>query len=163
MNRLIKILALIICVAVTSTARAQYLGSNRTAAAANTAKTSKYTCSYIVAGYGTACFTKPTNAKNNTQNISNNPGLKSADIETKLYPNPFTNYVTVKFAKKDNSPMPQISIIDATGKTMAANCEISDGCTFFSATIYTTNLKQGRYIIKIFSANQIIALKAVKI
>ena len=164
MGKIIKILTIALCVLAVSNARAQSLSANRTVAAANTVKTARHTCSYVVAGGGLTGFAtiKSHNANKQDQTVAK--PAESESFETKLYPNPFADYVSIRFGKKATAPDPTVTITDATGRTMSAKYTITEYAdNFMEITIPATNLKQGRYIIRIKSGDKVLALKAIKI
>ena len=162
MSKIIKILTIVVCVLAMSNAGAQSLSANRTVAAANTVKTARHTCSYVVAGGGLTSFATIKNNKKQDQTIAT--PLEKESVETKLYPNPFADYVSVRFGKKVSAPDPIVTITDASGRTIYAEYTITESAdNFMEISIQATNLKQGRYIIRIKSGDNILALKAIKI
>ncbi|MBO7596712.1 MAG: T9SS type A sorting domain-containing protein [Bacteroidales bacterium] len=165
-SKIINILAILICIFAISNANAQSLSGSRTVAAANTVKTAKHTCSYVVAGGGltTIATIKTYNANTEQQSEKQLININEDIIETTLYPNPFTDYATVKFGIKPDAQKPKITITDATGRTFYPSFNITEQTDYYMAVeIITTNLKQGRYIIRIISGDKIAAVKAIKL
>jgi len=164
MHKIIKISAFIIGVFLATNAEAQQLSGNRTVAAANTVKTARHTCSYVVAGGGLTGYA--TIKKDNTKvKDQGNTSIQPTEaFDTKLFPNPFTEFVTIQVGKKTDAPAPKVTITDAAGRTFYTEYTIEE-CTdtYMTITIPATNLKQGRYIIRIIFSDNISALKAIKI
>ena len=154
-----------ICALSISNAGAQSLSGSRTVAAANTVKTARHTCSYVVAGGGLTTFATLKAKKENTQ--QNNDPKSTVDknvVETTLYPNPFTDFATVKFGIKSDAPEPEITITDGSGRSIYPKFSITEQTEkYMTVIITTTNLKQGRYIIRIISGDKIAAVKAIKL
>lgn len=166
MSKFFNILTILICIFAVSNANAQSLSGNRTVAAAKTVKTAKHTCSYVVAGGGltTIATIKTYNANTQQQPDKQLVNFNEENIETTLYPNPFTDYATVKFGIKPDAPNPKITITDASGRTFYPNFTITEQTdNYMAVEIITTNLKQGRYIIRIISGDKISAAKAIKL
>lgn len=165
MSKIIKILTTIICVLAISNAGAQSLSASRTVATANTVKTARHTCSYAVAGGGLITFATLKTIKPDTQiNDEISSAIQDGSVETTLYPNPFTDFATVKFGIKPDAPKPIITITDGSGRTIYPDFSIAEQTEkFMTVIITTTHLKQGRYIIRIISGDKIAAVKAIKL
>lgn len=165
MSKIIKILTTIICVLAISHAGAQSLSASRTVAAANTVKTARHTCSYVVAGGGLTTIATLKTIKQDTQINNELPtAVQNGSVETTLYPNPFTDFATVKFGIKPDAPEPKITITDGSGRTIYPDFSIAEQTEkFMTVIITTTNLKQGRYIIRIISGDKVAAVKAIKL
>ena len=165
MSKIVEILTIMICALSISHAGAQSLSGSRTVAAANTVKTARHTCSYVVAGGGLTTF---ATLKANKENSTHSNDLKSTVgnnvIETTLYPNPFTDFATVTFGIKPDAPEPKITITDGSGHSIYPKFSITEQTDkYMTVIITTTNLKQGRYIIRIISGDKIAAIKAIKL
>ena len=164
MRKIIKISALIIGVFLATNAEAQQLSGNRTVAATNTVKTARHTCSYVVAGGGLTGYATVKKGNAEVKNQGNTPIQTAETFDTKLYPNPFTDFVTIQVGKKTDATAPKVTITDAAGRTFYTEYTIEESTdSYLTITIPATNLKQGRYIIRVIFSDKISALKAIKI
>lgn len=111
------------------------------------------------ATHGRGIFRDETYGKVGIEENNTNGGSSNIGILT-IYPNPASDFISVKFDLENNIPV-QISIFDLSGRIVQQSAET--GLNSGSQTIHlnTQSLTRGTYLVKVVAGNEISTAKLI--